>query len=740
MKAPVVHQVEDANAAGMRLRKLLTALWERSWLVALCVLLGGGLAALCLYMTPETFVATAVIEYNVTRAQLRDLTSGGATHVDGAAIERRMKEVRRELLSANTLRRVADANKLSGNRYFTRSGWFASGTREAWEGLQDAVQVEVPPNDTVARVTVRAGTAQLAADLANQLCDEVIKADAEDQKTSLLNALEQLTRRLREERAERTAAGGQPGDSADRLLEAQQKLLDSMRRLATASERRQELEVHSDQAARQGTNVEGLLRVTAIATNAAVTAAQAALTAQETAFEEIKKEYKEKHPKFIESKAELDRLQGQLAAAVNNSARELQALAKQARDEEDAIRKESEGLRQAADATALEQRSQTGAQDNLNSQFTLLKRYYDSLTTVGFAEDATGSLLQNAPGAAVPPRRAGPNWPQTLAAGIVGGMALGLLLALVFGLGDTSLKSVDEAEMILRLPVLGVVPVLRNAETEMAAAEGFRSLRTSISVLSKGNEPRSVLFTSTSPDEGKTFCALNFAVGLAQQGMRTVLIECDLRRPMAAPSLAQVKIDHAGVSDFLRKAKPKASLRGGSPGGSPRPELSFAEVRRKQRGALDEPSASSPAPSGDTTSFTNPLALDEVLQPTEIQNLAFIAAGTPVSNPSELLAQPNFSYLVGELLKRFERVIVDSAPMLGISDTLLLSNRVQAVCFVVRANQTPRRAVVRAVEILKRADAPIVGLVLNGLTPKKSDPYGQNYYYYHRSEQQRKTG
>lgn len=726
----------------MRLRKLWTALWERAWLVALCVLLGGGLAALYLYSTPPTFVATAVIKYDVEKAKLLGLPGGGVADVDQPAIERRMKEIRRELLSPRILRRVADKNKLSADSYYTRSGLLNSATREAWEGLLAAVQVDVPAGETVVRVTATATSAQLAADLANQLCDEVIGADIEDQRMRLLNATRQLTDRLREEEAKRTAAGGQSRDSAVRLGEVQQKLEDWERRHQEAERQRDGLKRCCEQIARHGTNVDGLLQVAAIATNAAVTAAQGALARQETAFEDVKKEYKEKHPKYRESKAELERLQGQLAEAVMSTARELQALHQKARDEEDAIRKESEALRReatdATDAAALEQRSQTGTNDALASQLSLLKRYYNSLATVGVAEDATGSLLQNDPGSAVPPRRAGPNWLRILIAGVAGGFVLGLLLALVFGLGDTSLRSVDEAEMVLRLPVLGVVPVLHNEETEMAAAEGFRSLRTSISVLSKGNEPRSVLFTSTSPDEGKTFCALNFAVGLAQQGMRTVLIECDLRRPMAAPSLAQVKIDHAGVSDFLRKAQPKASLRGGTQGGAPRPELSFAEVRRKQREVTGASPAPSPIPSGDTTSFTNPVVLDEVLQHTEIQNLAFIAAGTPVSNPSELLAQPNFSYLIGELLKRFDRVIVDSAPMLGISDTLLLSNRVQAVCFVVRANQTPRRAVVRAVEILKRADAPIVGLVLNGLTPKKSDPYGQSYYYYHRTEQQRK--
>jgi Mrp family chromosome partitioning ATPase len=132
------------------------------------------------------------------------------------------------------------------------------------------------------------------------------------------------------------------------------------------------------------------------------------------------------------------------------------------------------------------------------------------------------------------------------------------------------------------------------------------------------------------------------------------------------------------------------------------------------------------------------MALDEVLQPTEFENLHFVSAGAPVSNPSELLAQAGFTQFLAELLRRFDRVVIDSAPMLGISDTLLLSSRVQAVCFVIRANQTPRRGVLRAVEVLKRSEAPLIGVLLNGLTPRRSDPYGENYYYYYRSGQKGK--
>jgi Mrp family chromosome partitioning ATPase len=308
--------------------------------------------------------------------------------------------------------------------------------------------------------------------------------------------------------------------------------------------------------------------------------------------------------------------------------------------------------------------------------------------------------------------------------GLLGGFLVGFVASLAFGLGDTSLKGVDETERVLGLPVLSVVPRLKDSDTEMAAAEGFRSLRTSISVSSKGKDPRVVLFTSTSPDEGKTFCALNYAVGLAQQGHKTVLIECDLRRPMAAPSLTMVKVDAPGVSDFLRSGgKPDANLSGAQQrdGG-----LSFAEIRRKRSEAPEGEALTEPIASAGGTV----LGLEDVLQRTEVANLWFVAAGKPVANPTELLGRARFEQLLNGLLQRHDRVVLDSAPVLGVSETLLLASRVQGVCFVVRGGHTPRNAVLRAVEVLRRADAPMLGTVLNGVDPKHSDPYGQDYYYH----------
>src|SRR6185295_16303404 len=129
---------------------------------------------------------------------------------------------------------------------------------------------------------------------------------------------------------------------------------------------------------------------------------------------------------------------------------------------------------------------------------------------------------------------------------------------------------------------------------------------------------RTFLFTSAVPQEGKTFTSVNYAVALAQRGLRTVVIDGDLRRPSVEQGLLGQRKKLPGVTDFL--------------------------IGQKK--------------------------FSEIVQSTQIENFAFIPAGTTAPNPAELFAQGGFSKLIDEALAHFDRVVVDSAPIHAVSDTL----------------------------------------------------------------------
>jgi len=166
---------------------------------------------------------------------------------------------------------------------------------------------------------------------------------------------------------------------------------------------------------------------------------------------------------------------------------------------------------------------------------------------------------------------------------------------------------------------------------------------------------------------------------LAQQGLRTILIDADLRRPALERVLAGKREQKPGVTDYLTGQK----------------------------------------------------SLAQVVHPTDHGNLFYVPGGTTAPNPAELLAQGGLAMLVEELLRKCDRVVVDSAPVHAVSDTLLLVGNIQTVCVVVRSGKTPRKAIARAVQLLRKANAPLGGVVLNRLkVPKLGQYYYDPYYNY----------
>jgi succinoglycan biosynthesis transport protein ExoP len=281
------------------------------------------------------------------------------------------------------------------------------------------------------------------------------------------------------------------------------------------------------------------------------------------------------------------------------------------------------------------------------------------------------------------------------------GAAVGIALAFLLEAMDRSIRTVDEAEALLDLPVLTAVPeIMRStakrkgkapahplsyqlpilADRNSAPAEAIRSLRASMALIGAEEERRSVIFTSALPGEGKSFTAANYSIALASQELRTLLIDADLRRP-SVHSIFGVERDHVGAVDyFLEKA---------------------------------------------------PLA--EFVTTTSLPNLDLLLSGTPAANPAELLSGRGFSRLIAEAMESYERIVVDTAPINLVSDTLMLIKAVQSVCVVVRAAASPSEAVLRAVRVLEKSGKRPVGIVFNRVPRRAELGYYRHYYYHYGS-------
>jgi capsular exopolysaccharide synthesis family protein len=263
---------------------------------------------------------------------------------------------------------------------------------------------------------------------------------------------------------------------------------------------------------------------------------------------------------------------------------------------------------------------------------------------------------------------------------LLGGFVIGCGLVVCNIMADSSMRSVNQVEKTLGLSVLASVPESKRKDLDKESAltadpasyeaEAFRSLRAALSFLGSEKDRKTVLFTSANPAEGKSYCSLNYAVALAHTGLRTLLIDADLRRP----NLSKVLL-----------------------------------TGTKGRGLTD--------------CLTRRAIFGDCCKPTSIENLFILPAGERASKPAELLASCDFVGLLKEAMLHFDRIVLDSAPINAVSDTQLIAKEIRSVCFVVRAVKTPVRAVIRACSLLAQAGTTPDGIVFNRLPRRSRDRY-----------------
>lgn len=271
-------------------------------------------------------------------------------------------------------------------------------------------------------------------------------------------------------------------------------------------------------------------------------------------------------------------------------------------------------------------------------------------------------------------------------------LAAGIMLAFLLENLDTGLRSVAEIESIIELPSLAIIPRFRRpgAETGKSVAErniislsqpksqfaeAFRSLRTALLLSSAGHPPKQILLTSATPSEGKTTASTNLATVLSQGDARVLLIDADMRRPNV--HLRFGLSTKTGLSTLL---------------------------------------------SGATT-------LEEAVQQVpEVPNLDVLVAGPMPPFPTEMLSSETMTRLLNYAGERYTHVIVDSPPVLSVTDAVILARKADAVVLVIRHGKSSKHIVRRARDLLLRSGAPVTGILLNAVDVSSPDYYG--YYGY----------
>ncbi|NLF40790.1 polysaccharide biosynthesis tyrosine autokinase [bacterium] len=272
----------------------------------------------------------------------------------------------------------------------------------------------------------------------------------------------------------------------------------------------------------------------------------------------------------------------------------------------------------------------------------------------------------------------------------------GLLFGLVFGVGlsffmeylDDTIKSPTDVEAFLRVPYLGLIPSAGRGDTAIegivesqpkgSIAESYRAIRTNI-LFSSDRAVKSLLFTSSGPGEGKTTTALNVSEVMARAGDRTVLIDADMRRPRLHKILS-LDDQTKGLSNYL----------------------------------------------------VGNAGLADIIQRTPIESLNVIAAGPIPPNPVELLNSQRLSELLNTLAQQYDRVIIDSPPIIAVTDAAILSRLVTGVVIAVHGGRAHRDIVKRGIETIKNVNGVVLGVILNNVNIYRASYYDYYYYSYYR--------
>jgi capsular exopolysaccharide synthesis family protein len=436
------------------------------------------------------------------------------------------------------------------------------------------------------------------------------------------------------------------------------------------------------------------------------------LEIKEVVFNDLDLRYKSKHPKHLTAKAALDDYQGRFLSEFDlvKKASADKAYWEKKREQLDQpdldVTTRLQIVRRLLTARATVLGSEIKSQDEVFSTV-LTKMQENDINKLAKEAEVELSNLSDLPKVPSSPRKM-----IVLAGMSILGLGSGLALAFLLTKLDNKIHTVIQAELLTKLPVLATIHktepkilekiiaekgvdvlapspgrekwdpriIFREGLTDSIYAETFRILRASVSLLGDEKSRKITLFSSALPGEGKTLTSANFAIASAQQGKKTLLIDLDLRKP-AVHKVFGLKRNELkpGVTELLAG------------------RISWQEALTTKTGQ---------------------------------ENLSCLFAGVKAPNPGELLNPKAVTDLLASLEGDFDVIVIDSAPLLSVPDTRLLIPLIDNFCLVIRAEQTPKSAVRKVIELLEDDGANPAGIVINGFEEKTgflAKKYGYGY-------------
>lgn len=436
-----------------------------------------------------------------------------------------------------------------------------------------------------------------------------------------------------------------------------------------------------------------LLEISYIANHGTVPSVKAQLAGLRQDQARLAERYFEKHPKMVDvanaiavTEEQLDRAIKLAIADLATSLTEAQQTEEKLSEEYNANEKEALKLR----GLRVDFESLKSDADAAKSNYAQILDRLNQTNTTKYLEKIPVRPLDRAQISGHPYT---PNIPKIIRSCIGIGFLVFFGVAVGLSYIDDRIKSAWDVENFIGVNLLGIIPDLSAIKDEekysllltdnqAPGAEAFLSVYSSVKIHSKLDFPKSILVTSTIPGEGKTLISCNLAGSFARHGRKTLLVDCDLRRPMLHRHFKQQNTSGL-ITWFEGGANTETDL-------SNDPSLGIIKITEK---------------------------------------LSLLCSGGRSKSPTEFLENPVFGNLLEKLQREYELIVVDSPPLGAVTDSLLIAERTDEVIYVCRFNRAYRKHIRLYIKALHNAKNEILGVVLNGLTPRRIEYYS-NYRYY----------
>ncbi len=559
--------------------------------------------------------------------------------------------------------------------------------------IQGGINVAPIQNSRVIEISFMSDNPLLAMKIANSIArayiEELLDMRMETSSYSISWMTKKAeTQRAKLEESERALTKYQKDNEIitieDRMTVIPERLSELSRQLTKSQTDRKEFDAVYHQI--QNISQDRLETIPAIAENQSIDTIKKQIIISEQKISELSKKYGRKHPTMIAANDELKGLMAKKKIAIQKAVQTI-------RNQYELAISNEKNLKALLNETKFDA-------TNLNEKYIQLKilkrevetnRYlYDSLVKKmkekGITEENQTVNVWVIDRAVLPKTPATPKKKRNLLLAVVLGLFGGVGLAFFFEYLDNTVKSPEDIEERFDVPVIGTIGIFKGKnetlvqtifkKTQSQFSESFKSLRTAVFLSSADTPPKTLLVTSMSPGEGKSSISAALAATIAEAGKKTLLIDADMRRPVQYKNLALENT--SGLSSFLAGV--------------------------------------------DST---------ELICKGLVENLDVITSGPVPPNPSELLSSERAQELIQKLSKSYDMIIIDSPPLISVTDSLILGRSVEGVIIVTHAGSTTYEMLTKGLKLLTENAVPVTGMVINRFDARKSGYYyGYGDYYY----------